>query len=239
MKIGITERGDAALDLSWESKMDQVAGAVLITKNCGAKNFLQAVARNKDRVIVHSTITGNGASFIEPNVPHPNEVLKGLWELASIIDPKRIVLRIDPIIPNEAGISWIPYLISSLPPGVRRVRFSIIDNYKHVGQRGLHLPWQGFHAPEHLAFDVVNTFIPYLGHFSIESCGETYWAIPSDWKIGCISEIDLKLLGIAYDPNSLTIGKQRASCRCLSVKQELLTKRAKCPHGCLYCYWKG
>ena len=147
MKIGITERGDAAIDLSWEGKMNQVAGAVLITKNCGAEAFIQAVARNKDRVIVHTTITGNGASFIEPNVPHPDETIKGLWKLVSIIDPKRIVLRIDPIIPNEAGRSWIPYLISKLPPGVKRVRFSIIDNYKHLQQRGLYLPWQGFHAP--------------------------------------------------------------------------------------------
>jgi hypothetical protein len=239
MKIGITERGDAAIDLSWEGKLNQIAGVVLITKNCGSKPFLQAVARNKDRVIVHTTITGNGASFIEPNVPHPEEALKGLWELASIMDPKRIVLRIDPIIPNQAGRSWIPYLISKLPQGVRRVRFSIIDNYKHVGQRGLHLPWQGFHAPEHLVADVVNDFMPHSNHLSIESCGENYAVIPDEWKIGCISEIDLKLLGIVYNPNSLSIGKQRASCRCLSVKQELLTKRAKCPHGCLYCYWKG
>lgn len=238
MKVGITERGDAALDLSWEGKMGQVAGAVLITKNCSSKAFLQAVARNKDRVIVHTTITGNGNSFIEPNVPHPDEVMKGVWELAGIVGPERIVLRIDPIIPNKAGRSWISYLINNMPKGVRRVRFSIIDNYKHVGQRGLHLPWQGFHAPEHLVADVVNDFLEYSEYIDIESCGETYEVIPKHWKIGCISEKDLQILGINYSPQQLKIGKQRVSCKCLSIKQELLNNRAQCQHGCIYCYWK-
>ena len=35
MKIGFTERGDAGIDLSWVSKLEnnEVDGAVLITKN--------------------------------------------------------------------------------------------------------------------------------------------------------------------------------------------------------------
>ena len=31
--IGITERGDAAIDYSWIRKLDSVDGAILITKN--------------------------------------------------------------------------------------------------------------------------------------------------------------------------------------------------------------
>ena len=31
-KIGITERGDAGLDVSWVGKLDAVDGAVVITK---------------------------------------------------------------------------------------------------------------------------------------------------------------------------------------------------------------
>lgn len=239
MKIGITERGDAALDLAWVNKMNSVDGAVLITKNCTSKSFLAAVKEYKERVIVHTTITGNGASFIEPNVPHPNEVLKGVWELANIIDPKRIVLRIDPIIPNDIGITWIPYLINNLPKGVSRVRFSIIDNYKHIKARGLHLPWNGFNAPEYMVSNVVNAFLPYTDKFSIESCGESYQVIPKAWKIGCISETDLQLLGFDYGFAQTKIQRQRPTCMCLSVKHELLSKRTICPHGCLYCYWKN
>lgn len=33
MKIGITEQGDAGLDLSWVKKLSNVDAAILITKN--------------------------------------------------------------------------------------------------------------------------------------------------------------------------------------------------------------
>lgn len=33
LKIGVTERGDAGLDLSWVQKMDKMDGAILITKD--------------------------------------------------------------------------------------------------------------------------------------------------------------------------------------------------------------
>lgn len=239
MKIGITERGDAALDLSWTTKMNQIDGAVLITKNCASPAFIEAVKQFKNKVIVHATITGNGDSFIEPNVPHPHTTLAGLYELVRVLDPSRLVLRIDPIIPNDVGIAWIPYLINNLPQGISRIRFSIIDNYNHIKDRGLHLPWNGLHAPESMVTDVVNTFLPYTKNFSIESCGEEYPVIPENWKSGCISYKDLKILGLIYNPISNSTSYQRRACRCLSIKTELLNRREKCAHGCLYCYWKG
>ena len=238
MKIGITERGDAALDLSWTTKMDQVDGAILITKNCASKAFIDAVKQFKNKVIVHATITGNGSSFIELNVPHPHVTLAGIYELVKVIDPSQLVLRIDPIIPNDIGIAWISYLINNLPKGVLRIRFSIIDNYNHIKVRGLRLPWQGLHAPENMVVNVVNAFLPYTNNFSIESCGEDYAIIPEDWKIGCISHKDLKILGLIYNPINIGNSYQRHECKCLSIKTELLNKRAKCGHGCLYCYWK-
>lgn len=45
MKIGITERGDAGRDFSWESKLSSVAGAVLITKNI-TDAFIDKVIEN-------------------------------------------------------------------------------------------------------------------------------------------------------------------------------------------------
>ena len=49
MKIGITERGDAGIDLSWESKLkyDAIDGAVLITKNI-TDRFREVVMRQYD-----------------------------------------------------------------------------------------------------------------------------------------------------------------------------------------------
>lgn len=41
-KIGITEAGDAGLDLSWANKLDTVDGAIIITK-CISPEFYDAV----------------------------------------------------------------------------------------------------------------------------------------------------------------------------------------------------
>ena len=239
MKIGITERGDAAIDLSWSSKMDSVNGAVVITKNCASPDFQNAVRQHKNKLIVHATITGNGGSFIEPNVPNPQITMQGLYDLCGVIDPARIVLRIDPIIPNQAGLSWVPWLINNMPPGIKRVRFSIIDNYKHLVQRGLTLPWQSFNAPEHLVADAVTVLRKYEHTHSIECCGESYPVIPQIWHKGCISDWDLILLGLDFmQAEPFRMGAQRKVCKCLSVKTELLNSKKQCPHGCLYCYWR-
>lgn len=238
MKVGITERGDAALDLSWVNKMHSVQGAVLITKQCCNEDFLRAVRRWKNKVIVHCTITGYGGGVIEPHVPSHYDTMEGLHELASFMGPGRVVLRIDPIIPNDIGRTWIPYLINQLPESVKRVRFSIIDNYKHLALRGLKLPWNTFHAPEQLVAGVVQDFMPFAKTHSIECCGESYAVIPEHWKRGCISDWDLILLGLDVMRAPPFQAAQRKSCNCLSVKTELLSRRNQCPHGCLYCYWR-
>ena len=46
-KIGVTEAGDAGVDLSWEEKLDDVDAAVLITK-CVSPDFFDATLRHKD-----------------------------------------------------------------------------------------------------------------------------------------------------------------------------------------------
>ena len=53
-RIGVTEAGDAGIDLTWEDMLEQVDGAILITKNIN-KHFCDAVMRHKDKVIVYWT----------------------------------------------------------------------------------------------------------------------------------------------------------------------------------------
>lgn len=48
-KIGITEAGDAGVDLSWVEKLDRVDAAVLITK-CVSPDFFDAALEHKDRL---------------------------------------------------------------------------------------------------------------------------------------------------------------------------------------------
>lgn len=46
-KIGVTEAGDAGVDLSWEEKIDDVDAAVLITKRV-SPDFFDATLRHKN-----------------------------------------------------------------------------------------------------------------------------------------------------------------------------------------------
>ena len=86
-KIGITEAGDAGLDLSWEPKLSAVDGAILITK-CISPSFYDAVLRNKDKVIVHATFTGYGGTVLEPCVPYPYDNYDALIHLIESGFPK-------------------------------------------------------------------------------------------------------------------------------------------------------
>ena len=71
-KIGITEAGDAGLDLSWGERLSIVDGAVLVTK-CISPGFLDLALKHKDKLIIHTTFTGYGRTVVEPCVPPPYE----------------------------------------------------------------------------------------------------------------------------------------------------------------------
>lgn len=53
-----------------------------------------------------------------------------------------------------------------------------------------------------------------------------------------ISDYDLNLLGFSEEAESNGAGYQRKGCMCYAGKTELLKHKTRCPHGCLYCYWK-
>lgn len=145
-KIGITEAGDAGLDLSWVDKMNQVDGAILITK-CVSPDFCDAALKYKDRVIIHTTFTGFGHSVLEPFVPAPYDEFDAITTLVDGGFPKnKIVVRIDPIIPTKKGIETAyNVFLTFIDHGFNRFRISLIDMYPHVRRRfksaGLPLPY--------------------------------------------------------------------------------------------------
>lgn len=249
-KIGITEDGDAGLDLSWEEKLPSVDGAVLITKNI-TPEFIDAVIRNKNKLIVHATITGYGSSIIEPNVPSPEEAFAHLSKLAEKGFPKhKTVIRVDPIIPTQKGIEKAYEVIKKgIENGYGRLRVSIIDMYPHVrsrfAEKELPLPYgeKGFIPSESQSRNVdkmLRSLIEYGNkrrfHAQIETCAEPQ--LTNALQQGCISSQDLELLNLEDDTNNDNVGFQRKNCLCYSGKTELLTNKKRCPHQCLYCYWK-
>ena len=231
--------------MSWRSKTDRVDGLILITKNITDRVFLKTVMKYKHKVIVHASITTLGGSYIEKSVAPWEESIHVLNEFFKIFPIDQLVLRVDPIIPTDKVLKKVEQLIErSL---VKRIRFSFIDNYKHIIKRGLVLPWTSFHPPIELVENTVNLMKDFENKgYQIECCAENYPAIiPPYWSAcGCVSTRDLDILKIEYDykDNSLLqTSKQRKSCNCLSIKTELInlkTDPVRCTNGCLYCYWR-
>ena len=234
MKIGITERGDAALDTGWLNWVLLGSPAILITKNPGllAEKLSEVPIQN---IIIHCTITGFGGSILEPGVPPFQEAIEGYKSLVKTYSKDRAVLRVDPIIPTEKGIEKAKKVIEAAKGSYGRIRISFLDNYSHVKKRfeeaKLPIINYNFHAPLSTRKTVL-TSLEELAETKLEVCGE-----PEMECTGCVSIKDIEIL----TPNvkEIQMSKQRPACACLAMKQELLLNRKQCAHGCLYCYWKG
>lgn len=243
IKIGITEAGDAGLDVSWANKMQSVSAAIIITKSitplCSEK-----LIEHKDKCVLHATITGYGGTVLEPNVPCWREELSRIKALTNEGFPlEQVTVRVDPIIPTAKGIKTAHEVLSEAALiGFRRFRVSIIDMYPHVRERfrsaNLPLPYGNSFSPPQRMVDDVDTMLavfrstyPFV---SVESCAEK---LTHADQVGCVSGKDLDILGIFHDDLDNS-GYQRSGCLCCSCKTELLSHKCRCPNGCLYCYWK-
>lgn len=233
-KIGITERGDAALNTKWIPWVVCKRPAILITKDPSRLfNIINAGESSQDyNIIIHCTITGNGGTDMEPYVPDYKTSLQGYRKFVEKYGKDRVVLRIDPIIHLE------PYIDNSLKvleeaklmmgDNMTRVRISFMDNYEHVKERMIkngQIPFDfSFNAPLRTRISIWEKMgKPLL-------CGEK--DMPS---VGCISETDCQILNV--EPDTKTTG-QRKACQCLNNKLELLNTPQQCEHNCVYCYWK-
>ena len=225
--IGITERGDAALDFGWSPWVEQGRPAILISKDPMRlhERLTKHIVNPMPNIIVHATITGYGGTPLEPNVPRPEMALKGYEKLIALLGTKRVVLRVDPVVPSDLGLLLAAEMVHQAEG---RVRISFIDSYDHV--RGkmaaahMSLGWETFHAP----FDIRKKAWENLG--KPEICGE-----PGFECTGCVSKVDCETLGVS--PGEVG-DAQRSYCSCLTNKKELLKNKSQCAHGCLYCYWR-
>lgn len=243
-RIGITEGGDAGIDLRWSLKMPSVDAAVLVTKDC-SENLRLIVMSNPDKFLIHATTTGYGGTAIEPNVPRPDVQIQKVRQLIDAGFPsEKIVARIDPIIPTSKGIQIAGDIIDRFfPIGVRRFRVSVLDIYPHVRERfkkhGIELPYGDAFSASDEQFQAVDDMLRLHKSrkpgIQFECCAEPKLKVP--FHCGCISEYDLELLGLSEDDGDFS-GYQRRDCLCYSGKVELLGRKHPCGHGCLYCYWK-
>lgn len=255
-KIGITERGDAGIDMPWIDKIqnDDLAFSILITKNLN-HNFCDKLMQMTDagkKLILHATITGWGGTNIEPNVPNVYESLSALHSLLAKGFPEnRLVLRIDPIIPSEEGILNALSVLNKASVYLHdyfsdiRIRCSVLDMYPHVRARyaacNIPCPMPAFSATDHQFYDIAMALEKWGNEHekTFETCAEPKLSEYSQLfkNVGCISEKDFAAVGLQPE-NNVPSGMQRGNCLCLTGKTELLTQKHRCPHQCVYCYWK-
>lgn len=259
VSIGITERGDAALDDNWKKWVyDEQKPAILITKNPKkliSENRDLFFGELKGNVILHATITGLGGTVFEPNVMPFSIQLNFLKDCLAdtTFHKERIVIRHDPLIPH-LGISNESYKNSMITiakfakDNGLRYRTSFFDYYNHVRDRFDNIiknndEWAAaintlnhYQKDLHLSLDIRLSFLDFiktsgLTDEEIEICGEPQMACS-----GCLSIKDLNIFGLSID--EITKNNQRAACACLGLKKELLTNKHPCAHKCAYCYWK-
>lgn len=245
-KFGITEQGDAGLDLSWEDRLNAVVGAIIISKS-DSNELIEALLRNSNKCIYHATCTGLGGSIIEPNVPTYEKKLEHIYNLISRGFPtNQIIIRIDPIFPvswvntlnNKLSIDYITILKNILQFAehheIKTIRYSYLDLYDHNIARfiksQLRFNSYGKIGKDEIKLNDLNNNLIY------ESCAEA--VSQYDHKVGCISKNDLKRLGIENKFLFTGSSKQRVLCLCPCQKLELLNHKKQCEHKCMYCYWK-
>lgn len=234
IRVGITERGDAGIDFSWVDKL--LDSNIIISKYLN-DSLINKLIDYKDRIILHMTCTGYGETIIEPNVHNLMWTHQQALKLIDMGFPiKQIVLRLDPIIPTQKGISTADGVLDCFKDtGIKRVRYSFLDMYPHVKERfaksHIKVPYNTFVAPKDMIDSALTMLDCYEEIYELESCAES-----TKHQLGCISQKDFDILGITEQVE--TAGYQRKGCMCIAGKTELLNSKVRCPNGCLYCYWK-
>lgn len=251
MKIGVTERGDAGLNLAWACKARTVDGMVLITKNITDAFIHQVVKLHHQGVpiIVHCTCTGFGGTTLEPNVPNYKVQLAALNKLIAAGFPaSHTVLRLDPIFPSETGMQKVRNVLDEflkLDTGCTRIRISIVDEYKHVKERYKARGWEPLYGdnfgPNKTQLALVTNTLKAYPQLKFEACAENLLSQMSEQIVatGCVSQLDLQIMGLSVSSDLYENPQNRYGCKCLSCKTELLDNRHPCPHGCVYCFWKS
>lgn len=238
--VGMTETGDPAFNLDIFDRLYKAN--IIITKRLTDK-LIDKLVENRDKIILHCTVTGFGQTKIEPMVPDKETTFKKIVQLIKKGFPiNQIVLRVDPVIPTQKGINTAISVIELFKDlGIKRVRISFLDMYKHTKERfsknDIPLPYNSFHASLGIRKYAMCFFKDLADkyNFDLEVCGE-----PDIESIPCLSQKDIDILGLNNKITLIGSAEQRSSCGCAGNKIQLIKGgfTQKCDNGCLYCYIK-
>ncbi len=202
---------------------------------------LKTTLQKYDQIYLHFTISGMGATYLEPNIPSTETSLDLLPNLVKFLDdPRRIRVRFDPIVhlklPDGGSYSNLN-------------RFTeVIQTAGRLGIPGVTISWMESY-PKVIKRLLKHRIEPVL-------LSKTQWQKEFDWivdqsrKLGmevhgccvngmpiskCIDgELLTKLHPKQYPASQMKAKGQRALCGCTESWD--IGWYNPCPGGCLYCY---
>jgi DNA repair photolyase len=246
--IGATETYDPCYVGRLDSKL--LDANIIITKELTTE-LMETILRNKNKIILHHTVTGLGGTIFEPRVPLMDIELSKAYDLIKLGFPiSQYVLRVDPIICNSECLYRLYNTLGYASEifrefGKIRCRFSLLDLYPHVIKRfnelGIKLdPEIKFNKYPQIYIEKVSELLKlFVGSFDFYTCAEPWFVnISHIHQEGCASISDLKILNLDPNDYGMPSQPQRSTCLCLAKRQILGVKPGRCPHKCLYCYWK-
>lgn len=195
-----------------------------------------------DQIFCHFTITGLGGSWLEPRVPPWEIAVEQIPKVIALCgDPRRLVLRFDPIVHwHEHGRvrSNLPFaepiFKRAAQFGIKAVKASFATLYPKVLRRG----WEWYEPSREEKLELARELLGLADSLGLElySCSDPLLAEAGARRAGCI---DGKLLAELH-PRGLPVSTahdpgQRADCDC-TVSADIGSYRMACPGGCLYCY---
>lgn len=245
-QVGTTETYDPCFVSDWDDKL--LDANIIITKEL-SDDLIHKLLGSVNKVILHHTVTGQGSTWLEPRVnPHEFEFMQFEKLMTMGFPISHYVLRVDPLIPIDKDsinniesvlFRWNKY--AGYVGHEIRCRVSVIDMYLHVLDRftklGKELPWTTFHAPGKVFKFLEQLFIKYP-NLIYEACAEDKFNPELVERTSCVSTKDLSILSQNSNEYGTPEQKQRPLCGCLMKKQILGVKPGRCPHNCIYCYWK-
>lgn len=239
-EIGITEGSDPSTETAnWQRWVFEFGKPAILISKDPWQMFRHLKDHPEANIINHCTITGLAETELEPNTPPVESAMRGFFALAKTFGPERVILRIDPVFPYGKYLTKAIAVHKNIttewenryPDYQLRVRISFMDMYPHVQAKfeklNIKIPWgTDFHAP------LARRSLVWRHLGQPEVCGEPGMAVT-----GCISNIDLDILGVKRRTTAVT--GQRRACACLALKRELQIRRGNCPFKCIYCYWRS
>ncbi|HEX9934137.1 MAG TPA: DUF1848 family protein [bacterium] len=223
---------------------DTVHTVVLWSKSPGPlidNAALRSALRRYDQLFLHFTLTGMGATFLEPGIP---SVETGLGYLDRLIDwiggPERIRVRFDPIVhlkhPDDSTSSnldqFMPIASAVRKAGIENIVVSWMASYPKVVRR---LAQSGLSAVE-LNLEEwkgeSDRLFAEARCIGVSLSGCCVQGLPVS---KCIDGSLLSRLHPQKDPASVLKAKgQRLHCGCTESWD--IGWYSPCPGGCLYCY---